>query len=99
MAREKKINQTFKEFRDSTKRSVKLKVQPKAIKFIQGDINKSNQIVLSQGQLMLQEMFNGEPTFGTGNNLPVINKTLTSGGGIIKNGDYERRTGRMFGLR
>lgn len=54
---------------------------------------------LSAGQRMLNDLFNGQPTFGTGNNLPIINHTLNSGNGLIKTGDFERRTGRMFGLR
>lgn len=53
----------------------------------------------TNSQNVLREIFRGEQTFGTGQNLPVINNTLTSGGGIIKNGDRERRTARMFGLR
>lgn len=53
----------------------------------------------TQSQNVLREIFRGEQTFGTGQNLPVINNTLNSGGGIIKNGDRERRTARMFGLR
>jgi len=55
----------------------------------------------SKGQQMLNELFSGreEPTWGTGNNLPVIDGALRSGGGLMKNGDNERRTGRMFGLR
>jgi len=49
---------------------------------------------------MLKELFEGERTFGTGNNLPQINNALTSGGGLIRHDDmFERRTGRMFGLR
>ena len=54
---------------------------------------------LSKEQDMLQELFNGERTFGTGNNLPnTDNKILRSGGGIINCGD-EGATGEMFGLR
>lgn len=53
----------------------------------------------SSGQNVLREIFRGEQTFGTGQNLPQMNGALISGGGIIKNGDRERRTARMFGLR
>lgn len=52
---------------------------------------------LSREQKMLQEVFGNERTFGTGKNLPEINNALTSGGGLIKNGD-EGETGRMFGF-
>jgi len=56
---------------------------------------------MSKGQQMLAELFSGreEPLWGTGNNLPVLNNSLNSGGGLIKNGDKMRRTGGMFGLR
>jgi hypothetical protein len=54
---------------------------------------------LSKGQLMLQEMFQGERTFGTGQNLPQFNRDLISGGGIIKSGDRERETAQLFGLK
>ena len=57
------------------------------------------QTVLSEGQAMLREIFNGEPTFGTGQNLPVLHRTLTTGGGLIKNGDYQRETAGLFGFR
>ena len=56
---------------------------------------------MSKGQQMLTELFSGrqEPLWGTGNNLPILHRTLTSGGGLIKNGDKRRETGGMFGLR
>jgi hypothetical protein len=54
---------------------------------------------LSPGQKMIDELFNGERTFGTGRNLPVMHRSLISGGGIIKSGDIRRETGGMFGLR
>jgi len=55
---------------------------------------------LTREQEMLQEiMFNGERNWGTGNNLPRMDNTLNSGGGLINNGDINKETGRMFGLR
>jgi hypothetical protein len=54
---------------------------------------------LSREQDMLQELFNGEQTFGTGQNLPQMNGALTSGGGLINNGDDYGETGEMFGMR
>lgn len=61
-------------------------------------VQRKPQFVMSQGQAMLNEMFNGEPTFGTGQNLPELNETLTSGQGIIKSGDNTKATARMFGF-
>ena len=53
---------------------------------------------LSQEQGMLREMFGGsEQLWGTGNNLPRMENSLTSGGGLIKSGD-RGETGRFFGL-
>ena len=59
------------------------------------------QFAYSKGQQMLKDLFSGreEPLWGTGNNLPKMDGALTSGGGLIKNGDNNRGTGRMFGLR
>ena len=57
------------------------------------------QQTFSKEQGMLRELFAGPRTFGTGQNLPQLNNALTSGGGLINNGDYNRNTGRMFGLR
>lgn len=55
---------------------------------------------LSQEQGMLREMFGGsEPLWGTGRNLPKLEHTLNSGGGIIKSGDEDRETASLFGLR
>jgi hypothetical protein len=55
---------------------------------------------LTKEQQMLQEiMFNGERNWGTGTCLPKIDRTLTSGGGLINNGDIDRETGRMFGIK
>lgn len=53
---------------------------------------------LSAAQNMLREMFRGEPTFGTGQNLPKLNGELRTGRGLINNGDGGD-TGRMFGVR
>jgi hypothetical protein len=54
---------------------------------------------ISKSQAMLRDIFSGEMTFGTGQNLPKVNGTLTSGGGLIKHDDmYERRTANMFGF-
>ena len=54
----------------------------------------------SSGQNVLREIFRGEQTFGTGQNLPNTDEQmLRKGGGLIKNGDFSRRTARMFGLR
>ena len=56
---------------------------------------------LTQGQEMLRQLFghNDEKLWGTGNNLPQVDGVLRTGGGLVKNGDITRRTGRMFGLR
>jgi hypothetical protein len=54
---------------------------------------------MSPAQRMLNQMFVGERTFGTGQNLPVMHGTLTTGQGLINNGDnFEKRTARMFGF-
>ena len=56
-------------------------------------------VILSKEQGVMNELFNGQRTFGTGQNLPKINHTLTSGTGLIKHDDmYERRTAKMFGF-
>lgn len=54
--------------------------------------------LVSKEQRILQELFRGEPTWGTGNNLPKVNGILIKGGGLIKNGDVYRQTGAMFGI-
>ena len=55
--------------------------------------------MLSAEQSVLHEMFGGSPRlWGTGDSLPVINESLTSGGGLT-NVDEEGETGSMFGLR
>jgi hypothetical protein len=53
---------------------------------------------LSREQDMMQEMFNGDRTWGTGENLPQLNNTLTSGYGLINNDDYGE-TASMFGVK
>ena len=54
---------------------------------------------LSQEQAMLGEMFGGaDSIWGTGQNLPQMNETLTSGHGLVKSGD-DGETGSMFGVR
>ena len=53
---------------------------------------------ITKEQQLLQRVFHGEPTFGTGQNLPQLNRRLTSGGGIIKSGDTNSETAGMFGL-
>ena len=60
-------------------------------------VQRTQTEALSYSQLVLKEMFNGDPTFGTGQNLPKINGTLTSGGGLIKNGDLGE-TSKIFGF-
>lgn len=56
--------------------------------------------LLSREQAMLGEMFGGsERLWGTGNNLPVIHRTIISGFGLINNDDVEEETASMFGLR
>jgi len=42
---------------------------------------------------------NTNSIWGSGDGLPVRNKTLESGGGLIKSGDTFGETGNMFGLR
>ena len=58
---------------------------------------------LSQEQEMLGDLFGANPDnkvlFGSSeDSLPRINRILTSGGGILKSEDYERRTGSFFGI-
>jgi len=54
--------------------------------------------IISKEQNLLQQLFRGERTFGTGQNLPEINGALTSGNGLINSGDTGE-TGLMFGVR
>jgi len=83
----------------------KLFVKPKVKKskpaFNPQQLNFSPKPVLTKAQMMLSEVVggNGERTWGTGQNLPRLNRALTSGGGLIKNGDDFRETGRMFGVK
>lgn len=50
----------------------------------------------SREQQFFQTLMGGRKTFGTGQNLPKINNSLTSGFGLTKNGD-NGETIRMFG--
>ena len=54
----------------------------------------------SREQSMMRELFgHGDHTIlGEGDSLPVLHQTLTSGGGLIKNGDYEKTTASFFGF-
>jgi len=55
---------------------------------------------LSREQELLQQMFaSDQKLWGTGRNLPQMNRSLTSGGGLIKNGDFRKETASMFGIR
>ena len=57
--------------------------------------------MLSKQQAILRDMFgSGERNWGTGRNLPVMNRDLFNpmGGGIIKSQDGGR-TGGFFGMR
>jgi len=54
---------------------------------------------LTKEQRFLGELFGGNGTLGKGRNLPVMHRTLFSGSGIIKSGDYENETASMFGVR
>lgn len=54
---------------------------------------------LSREQGMLRSFFGGgSRVWGTGQSLPKITNTLTSGGGLIKSGDQGETAG-LFGLR
>jgi hypothetical protein len=53
--------------------------------------------LLSKEQDMLQEMFGGSPSWGTGESLPKVNGVLISGNGLIKSDDGGE-TGSMFGF-
>lgn len=56
---------------------------------------------ITKEQVFLQEVFSGgmrNQTWGTGENLPKFDRTLMSGGGLIKSGDFGE-TGAMFGAR
>ena len=54
--------------------------------------------LISKEQSILLELFGNRELWGTGNNLPVINHTLTSGYGLIKTGSGNQ-TAKFFGLR
>jgi len=53
---------------------------------------------LTREQGMLQEMFGGSPSWGTGRNLPKFHRTLMSGYGLVNSGDDEKETASMFGF-
>lgn len=61
-------------------------------------IQRGPQNVMSPAQQMINEMFSGSRTWGTGQNLPELNEALTSGSGIIKSQDYSQETAGLFGL-
>ena len=71
-------------------------VKRKQVRFIQ---TLQPAPALSREQDMLQELFNGERTFGTGNNLPKMEGVLRSGGGLMNNGDVDSETASMFGYK
>jgi hypothetical protein len=54
--------------------------------------------ILSGEQQMLRELFGNRRLWGSGKNLPRRTNTITSGGGLINNGDFDRETARLFGL-
>lgn len=62
------------------------------------NLNPSPRMITKE-QGLLQEMFNGDKFWGTGQNLPQLNNSLNSGGGIIKSGDHNGSTGMFFGLK
>jgi len=71
---------------------------PKQPKVAPAPFVKTQQ-VLSKEQNMMQQLFAGERTFGTGRNLPdTSEQVLRSGGGLVNNGDTGE-TGNMFGVR
>lgn len=54
---------------------------------------------LSREQNLMQDMFGHKnQMWGTGRNLPVMNGALTTGYGLVNNGDFGS-TGRLFGVR
>lgn len=54
---------------------------------------------LTKEQMILSELMGGgERTWGTGQNLPKLNRQLMTGSGIIKSEDFNRETARCFGL-
>jgi len=54
--------------------------------------------MLSKEQEMMQELFGGSPSWGSGEQLPVINNSLNSGHGLINSGDDYRETAGLFGI-
>ena len=83
-----KLNRSF--FKSITPSKDKPKFNPQKLKPTQD---------FSPAQRMFQEVLGGgEQTWGTGNQLPSLNRSLTSGNGIINSGD-EGQTGSLFGIR
>lgn len=64
-------------------------------------IMKPPQQAITKSQAMMRQLFGREnPTFGTGQNLPVISGVLRSGEGLMTHDDmFERKTRKFFGLR
>jgi len=54
--------------------------------------------MLSKEQEMMQELFGGSSSWGSGEQLPVMNNSLNSGHGLINSGDDYRETASMFGI-
>lgn len=54
-------------------------------------------VPLTPQQNFFRQFMGGRKTFGTGQNLPVINGALTTGGGLI-NHPNQYETGRIFGF-
>ena len=84
MARKKELSQD-KKLEKLTQRRMQATISP---------------IDFTAEQRFLQDTFaSDEPfMFGTGRNLPQNNEILRSGGGLIKNGDFDKSTARMFGF-
>jgi len=56
-------------------------------------------LTYSREQRLLQDMFGGNPVLTDDEfNPPVLNGVMRKGGGILKTGDPNRSTARMFGL-
>ena len=78
-------------------KKIKVSLKPKKVNL---QVITQPQVVITKSQGMLNEILNDKgKLWGTGKNLPKLDNTLNSGEGLIKNGDYTRKTGRMFGLR
>ena len=81
---DKKI--ALKQFETSKQRFSKLLRQPQIAP------------MLTKEQEMMQELFGGSPSWGSGEQLPVINHSLSSGHGLINSGDDYRETAGLFGI-